>query len=366
MKTLFDSYDLAGLTLRNRIVMAPMTRARRPDYIPNADTALYYRQRAGAGLIISEGAPVSPEGQGYAFVPGLWSEAQAQGWSLVTKAVHEAGGAIFAQIWHVGRVSHTSLQEGGKAPVSATDKPARDGNTRSFAFHEDGTVGMVEVSVPRRLETDEVARVVRDFANAATHAQQAGFDGVEVHGAHGYLVEQFLNAKVNDRTDRYGGSIENRARFVLEVVDAAIERIGARRVGVRLSPFNPVHDMPAYDAAEATYLYLAAELSKRHLAYVHLSDLRPNGVPAIPEAFLRAFRGAYKGTLILAGGLDQARAEQLVRDGQIDLAAFGQPFISNPDLVERFRHGWALIQPDRATYYGGGAHGYTDYPAHAA
>lgn len=366
MKSLFEVHDLRGQTLRNRVVMAPMTRARAKDGIADQQTADYYRQRAGAGLIVSEGTPISQEGTGFAFIPGIWSDDQVRGWQGVTKAVHEEGGKIFAQIWHVGRMSHTSLQPGGGQPVSASAKPARDDKSTAYAFNEEGIAGFVEASVPRPLGTDEVSRVVGDFVKAAANAVAAGFDGVEIHGANGYLLEQFLNPEINDRADRYGaGNVDDRTRFALEIVDAVVARIGAEKVGIRLSPFGKLFDMPHHPLIEETYLHLAAALAERNLAYVHLKDQGPANSPAISKDFLRKFREHYSGTLILAGALDKRRAEQFVYDGLIDLAAFGQPFIANPDLVDRLQRDLPLATPNRETYYGGGAEGYTDYPVHA-
>jgi N-ethylmaleimide reductase len=363
MVDLFQPYAFAGHRLGNRIIMAPMTRARRPDYVADAETVLYYRQRASAGLIISEGTPVSPEGQGYINVPGIWSPEQVAGWGLVTDAVHQEGSTIFAQLWHVGRMSHVSLQPNGGQPVSSTSKPARDPKSMAFVFLDDGSTGMVEPSVPRPLETGEVARVIEDFVRGARNARDAGFDGIELHAANGYLFEQFLNPILNDRTDQYGGSIENRTRIVLETVDAMIEAIGADRVGIRLAPFNQQFDMPVYDDGGETYLFLARELTKRRIAYVHLNDNWAAGRSVIDEAYLRQFREAFDGTLILAGAMTIERAQRLVDEGLIDLPAFGQPFIANPDLVERLRRGAPLATPDRDTWYGGGSAGYTDYPA---
>lgn len=363
MIDLFKPYRFATHEIRNRFVMAPMTRARRPDYIPDAETALYYRQRASAGLIVSEGTPVSPEGQGYIHVPGIWSGQQVEGWRLVTDAVHADKGAIFAQLWHVGRMSHVSLQPDGAAPVSSTDRPARDPKSMAFILKDDGAPGFAEPSVPRPLGTEEVSRVVEDFARAARNAENAGFDGIELHAANGYLFEQFFNPVLNDRTDRYGGSVDNRVRFALETVDALIGVLGADRVGIRLASFNRQFDMPAYDDDGQTYLHLARELDKRGVAYVHLNDNWAAGHSVIGDAFLRRFREAYRGTLILAGAMSLDRAQRLVDEGLIDLPAFGQPFIANPDLVDRLRTGAPLAHPDRETYYGGGAAGYTDYPA---
>ncbi|MEV0335873.1 alkene reductase [Nocardia sp. NPDC050717] len=355
MNHLFTPYALGPIPLANRVVMAPMTRSRRPDEVPDAGTATYYAQRAGAGLMITEGVFISPEARGYGDVPGLWTERQVAGWANVTDAVHAAGGRVFAQLWHVGRLSHRSLQPGGGAPVGPS-------TTRADARVWLRETGMTDATTPRALETGEIPRVVADFAAAADRAIRAGFDGVEVHGAHGFLLDQFLNARVNDRTDRYGGSIENRARLLLTTLDAVIARIGAHRVGVRLSPFTVANDLPADGETEAMFRYLTPELARRGLAYTHLSDLHLSGGPDIPAAFLAGFRAAYDGTVILAGGLDRARAEGLLDAGLIDLAAFGKPFLANPDLVERMRRDLPLATPDPATFYGGDATGYTDYP----
>ncbi|MDM0030102.1 alkene reductase [Variovorax sp. J31P216] len=367
MKTLFDSYQLGALRLANRIAMAPMTRSRAPSSVADEQTATYYRQRASAGLLITEGTPISQEGTGFVFIPGIWSDEQVRGWRRVTDAVHQENGKIYAQIWHVGRMSHTSLQSGGRQPVSATGTPARDRASLAFIVAEDGTPGFTQTSVPRPLETAEVGRVVQDFARAADNARIAGFDGVEIHGANGYLIEQFLNPRVNDRTDRYAAdTLENRTRFVLEVVDAVIARIGKERTGIRLSPFGTLFDMPEHLQTEETYLHLGRELSARGIAYVHLADQWNDGVQKISDEFLRKFRDAFSGTIILAGSLDKSRAERLVRNDLVDLVAFGQPFIANPDLVNRIRRTLPLAKPDRSTYYGGNAVGYTDYPSFGA
>ena len=366
MTALFSPFDLAGTALPNRIVMAPMTRSRNPDGIANALTATYYAQRASAGLIVSEGTPVSPSGVGYIGVPGIWSAEQTRGWKEVTDAVHAAGGRIFAQLWHVGRMSHSSLQPDGAAPVSASAVPVADSPfNRAFILQPDGTPAQVPPTPPRALETAEVQQLVQAFVEAGANALAAGFDGVEIHAANGYLFEQFLNPHSNLRSDQYGGSRENRARFTLEVVDALAARIGADKVGIRVSPNGFVFDMAAYPDNSATYLYLASELDTRGIAYLHLSDNgSADGQPhAIDDDLLAQLRAAFHGPLILAGKMDKARAQRLIDTGLIDLAGFGQPFISNPDLVRRLREDLPLAEPDRATYYGGGAHGYTDYPA---
>ena len=362
MKKLLETYDLSGRELRNRFVMAPMTRARRPDCVANTETATYYRQRASAGLIVSEGSFVSPEAQVYIQVPGIWTAEQDTGWKLVTDAVHDAGGTMFAQLWHVGRISHTSLQLDGQAPVSSSSQSVDDPRFKVFAYKGDGSQGRIDPSPPRALETDEVARVAGDFAAAARNAAAAGFDGVELHGANNYLFEQFLNPHLNDRTDRYGGSAENRARFALETIDAVIAEIGADRVGIRFSPYNQDPDKQDTGWVEETYLYLADQLDRRKIAYIHFNDSWTTGEPALTDEFLRTFRTHFPGTIILASKMTFDRAEQLVRDGLIDLPAFGQLYIANPDLVERYRDDVVVVKPDTDTFYGGGSKGYTDYP----
>jgi 2,4-dienoyl-CoA reductase-like NADH-dependent reductase (Old Yellow Enzyme family) len=361
MSKLFEPFALGGRRLANRIAMAPMTRARNPDGIPNELNALYYRQRASAGLIVTEGTPISPEAEGFLSIPGLYKPEQVAGWRKVTTAVHEEGGTIFTQLWHVGRVSHVSIQPGGASPVSSTAQTAR--NSQAWGLRADGTPGPVDVSAPRALSTQEVRATVQDFVKASEKAIAAGFDGVELHGANGYLFEQFLNPWVNDRRDDYGAKrLEDRVRFLMETVDAVVAHVGASRTAIRLSPYGGLFDMPAYSEIEKTYLHIARELSTRGLAYVHLMDQKSRGSAAIPADFLSKFRKAYSGTLILAGGMTRERAEEMINQGLIDIAAFGEPFISNPDLVERLRHGWPLRPADRSLHYGGGARGYTDYP----
>lgn len=363
MTTLFDAYTLGANQLKNRAVVAPMTRARAKNHVPDDATVRYYQQRAGAGLIVTEGTPISQEGCGFVDCPGIWNDAQVQGWRKVTDAVHDLGSTIFTQIWHVGRISHTSLQPQGQAPVSSTGRQAAQ--CKSFARDADGQPGFMTASVPRALETAEVAQRVADFANAARNAVAAGFDGVELHGANGYLIEQFINGAVNDRQDQYGSqNIANRLRFVLEVVDACIAAIGADKVAIRLSPFGRLHELGDFDGEEETFLELARQLAQRQIAYVHIMDQASRGAPAMPAGFLEKFRAAFPGALILAGGLTLDSANQLLAAGTIDLAGFGVPYIANPDLVERFRHGWPLAAADRDTFYGGDLHGYTDYPCY--
>lgn len=363
MTVLFDNYLLNGKTLKNRAVVAPMTRARAPGNVPNELTVRYYGQRTDAGLIVTEGTPISQQGCGFIDCPGIWNQDQIDAWSRVTKHVHDLGSLIFTQIWHVGRISHVSLQENNQAPVSSTDKQAQ--NSSAFAYDADGQHAFVPASKPHRLTTSEAQSIIEDFAQAAENALTAGFDGVEIHGANGYLIEQFINAVVNDRQDQYGGnSIENRVRFALEVVDACIKRVGAERVAIRLSPFGRLHDLGDFDEEHETFLHLARELNKRGIAYVHIMDQASRGSPAIPNGFIEKFRCAYQGTLILAGGMDLKKANQLLTAGIVDLVAFGEKYIANPDLLERYRHGWPLETSDPSLYYGGDERGYTDYLAY--
>lgn len=360
--SLFEPYHLGLSKLGNRIVMAPMTRARAPDEIPNEQTALYYRQRANAGLIVTEGSQISREGQGHIFTPGIYTPEMVAGWRAVTDAVHAEGGTIFIQLWHVGRSSHVSIQESGQPPVSSMARLAS--NQRTYAWDGSNQPGYVLQSQPRALKAEEIPRVTRDFVTAAANARAAGFDGVEIHGSNGYLFEQFINGELNTRDDRYGGSIENRLRFVLETVDAVAARIGRECTGIRLSPFGRFNDMHGYDNEEETWLTLAGELSTRRIAYVHLCDQASLGVQAIPEGFLPKFRQVYQGTLIVAGDYTRDRAQRTLDERGADLIAFGRPFIGNPDLVARLANGWPLAVADRASYYGGGAEGYTDFPAY--
>jgi N-ethylmaleimide reductase len=375
MNNLFKTFDLSGRQLRNRVVMAPLTRSRAQRDVADERVALYYAQRATAGLIVSEGTPISREGQGYLFNPGIFTAEQIAGWRLTTDSVHAVGGRIFAQIWHVGRVSHTSIQEGGRAPVSASSKQAV--GATAFGYDEKGEPNLVETSVPRQLATDEVSRIVQDFAQAAENAVEAGFDGVEIHGANGYLFEQFMNPLVNDRTDQYAAqSMTDRLRFTLEVVDAVIARIGANRVGIRISPYGQLFDMPLHPEIDQTYMTLARELGARRLAYVHVMNQSGfavgntqvgGGSESGFDALLRTIKAQLPETaLILAGGMTRERAEKMISAGTIDLAAFGTNFISNPDLVARLQNDWPLSPPDRATFYGGTAKGYIDYPPYEA
>lgn len=358
---LFDPFPLGDLVLPNRIVMAPMTRARCHRGVPTDETVRYYVQRADAGLLISEGVPVSPEALGYVYVPGIWTPEQVAGWRRVTAAVHGAGGRLFAQLWHVGRVSHRSLQPDLGAPVSASAIEAN--GLRAFAMRPDGTAGFVGATPPRPLATGEMPRVVDDFKTAARNASAAGFDGVEIHGANGYLFEQFLNPNINDRTDRYGGSVENRCRLLLDTVDQVADAIGADRCGVRLSPHAQAFDNQPYDEARQTHLHLARCLGERGVAYLHLHEVgRLSGEPSLSDEFLKELKESFGGPVMIAGGLTKEIATGCLRAGLMDLAAFGRPYIANPDLVARLREDRPLAEADPATFYGGGPEGYTDYP----
>jgi 2,4-dienoyl-CoA reductase-like NADH-dependent reductase (Old Yellow Enzyme family) len=363
MSKLFEPYDMNGMVLANRIVMAPMTRSRAVTGIPDEHTALYYEQRATAGLIISEGVPVSEEGRGYLFTPGIYTDEQAEGWKRVTDTVHARGGKIFAQLWHVGRLSHVSLQPNEVAPVSSVAQTAE--NSLVYAWVESGKAGPIQASHPRALRVDEIQRITADFVRAARRAMEAGFDGVELHGANGYLFEQFLNGALNSRDDEYGGSIANRRRFLMDTLNAVAHEIGSSRVAVRLSPFGRLYDMKPFADEAETWLSLAEALNPKDLAYVHLSDQLTIGAESIPDGFAARFRQAYQGTLIAAGGFDSVTAEAALDNGDLDLTAFGRPFISNPDLVERMRQNWPIVEPHRESFYGANeslAKGYTDYP----
>jgi 2,4-dienoyl-CoA reductase-like NADH-dependent reductase (Old Yellow Enzyme family) len=364
-KSLFDRYPLGAITLNNRIVMAPLTRSRAAaGDVPRELNAEYYAQRASAGLIVSEATQVSKQGQGYLFTPGIYTQEQVEGWKKVVGAVHGRGGKIFLQMWHVGRISHTTLQPNGEAPVSSTNKPAQ--NSLSFAYDQTGHPGYVPVSVPRIATVEQTRRIVADFEQAARNIKAAGFDGAEIHAANGYLLDQHLNSVVNERTDEYGPqSKENRTRLLLEIFDKVAGVLGADRVGVRIAPYGSFNDMKPDPKVEETFLYLAGELKKRRAVYVHIVRGSQNDKePAVPEAFFRKFRQAFGPTIIVTGGLTKEIAEQMLEQDLSDLFGFGTLFISNPDLPARFKNNWPLTPPDRRTFYGGDERGYTDYPAY--
>ena len=356
---LFTPIQLGPYTLPNRIVMAPLTRNRAGrGNVPGPLNATYYRQRASAGLIITEASQVSPQGVGYPSTPGIHSAEQVAGWRLVTDAVHEQGGRIFLQLWHVGRISHPSLQPGGALPVSSS-AIAPDGNAMTYE-------GLQPFVTPHALKTQEIPGIVEQFRQGAQKALEAGFDGVEIHGANGYLLDQFLRDGVNQRTDSYGGSIENRARLHLEVTDAVVNVWGADRVGIRLSPSNTFNSMSDSNP-KATFGYLVDALNQFDLAYLHLldpteADIRYGGT-AVPSAYLRPI---FKGALMVNNGYDRETGNAAIANGDAELVSFGKLFIANPDLPKRFQLNARLNTPDSATFYGGDEKGYTDYPALAS
>jgi N-ethylmaleimide reductase len=354
---LFDPVSVRSLSLRNRTAMSPMTRSRAVEAsTPNALMATYYAQRATAGLIITEGTSPSPNGLGYARIPGLFNAAQVAGWRLVTDAVHAQGGKIVIQLMHTGRVTHVANLPAGAEVVGPVDG-ACPGEMYVDAL------GM-QPHTPARAMTDaDIAHAVAEYAQAARLAIEAGFDGIELHAANGYLIEQFLNANVNTRTDGYGGSIAGRNRFALEVARATADAIGAERVGIRLSPHGVFNGTGPFADVDAQYLALVQELSALGLMYLHVLDHSAMGAPAVPAELKAALRAAFNGPFILAGGFDAASAEQALAAGQADLIAFGRPFLSNPDLVARMQSGAPLTAPDFGTFYTPGEQGYTDYPA---
>jgi N-ethylmaleimide reductase len=362
---LFRPVALGRYELPHRIAMAPLTRsrARQPGNVPGPLNASYYAQRASAAVIIAEATQVSMQGQGYAWTPGIHSLEQIEGWRLVTGAVHGVGGLIFLQLWHVGRISHPSLQPDGVLPVGPSAiRPAGE----AFIENEKGEGELVPFVTPRALQTEEMPYLLQQYVRGATNAMEAGFDGVEVHGANGYLLEQFICSSTNLRDDDYGGRVENRARPLLEVLDAVCEVCGPDRVGVRLSPMSTFNDV-ADDEPEATFGHIAGKLNDYELAYLHL--INPDAAalekgaeigPAV-RRMLDLMRQTYRGTLMVAGGFGLDSAEMWLQEGRADLIAFGRKFIANPDLPERFRQSAPLHDPDPTTFYGGGAKGYTDY-----
>lgn len=356
--SLFAPLPLGPLALPNRMVMAPMTRARstQPGDVPNAMMATYYAQRASAGLIVSEATQISPQGQGYSFTPGIYSEAQVQGWRRVTDAVHAEGGRMVLQLWHVGRMSHASFHPDG-LPVAPS---ALSPEAKVWVVGDDGVGHMVDCPVPRALDTAEIAGVIDDFRRAAANAMRAGFDGVEIHGANGYLIDQFLRTTSNHRTDAYGGTMDNRTRFAREVAAAVASEAGAERTGMRLAPFITQRNMNCPEIIP-TMLHLARQLDTLGLAYIHLAEADWDDAPSIPDDFRQALRNAYSGRVIVAGKYTPDRAQQILSSGMADLVAFGRPFIANPDLPARYAGGLTLATFDPATLFGGNEQGYSDY-----
>ncbi|MGP2515885.1 alkene reductase [Yersinia sp. 2545 StPb PI] len=363
MKTakLFSPLKVGALTLPNRVFMAPLTRLRsiEPGDIPTPLMAEYYRQRASAGLIITEATQISFQAKGYAGAPGLHTQEQLNAWKKITQAVHEDGGHIAVQLWHVGRISHYSLQPGQQAPVAPSAIAA---DTRTTVRDETGAWVRVPCSTPRALETEEIPGIINDFRQATANAREAGFDYIELHAAHGYLLHQFMSPASNQRTDQYGGSIENRTRLTLEVVDATVAEWGAEHIGIRISPLGPFNGLDNGEDQEEAALYLIDELNKRHIAYLHMSEPDWAGGKPYSDAFRDAVRAKFKGVIVGAGAYTAEKAEELIDKGFIDAVAFGRSYISNPDLVTRLQQQAPLNEPDGDTFYGGGAKGYTDYP----
>lgn len=357
LSKLFQPTRIGDIEIANRVVMAPLTRCRADepagDVPGSAMNIEYYRQRSNAGLIISEGTQVSPVGKGYMATPGIYSDAQVEGWKPITRAVHEAGSKIVAQIWHVGRVTHPDLTGGAQPVAPSAVKPNLVAYTRN---------GKVEAPEPHALTVDEIKEVVGQYRKGAANALRAGFDGIEIHGANGYLIDQFLKDGTNKRTDEYGGSVENRARFALEVVDACIAEIGAGRVGIRLSPLTPSNDISDSNP-QAIFGYLVEELNKRGIAFIHFVEGATGGTRDLKGFDFGWARKTFKGTYIANNGYDRAMAIEAVESGRADAVAFGRLFIANPDLVQRLKKNAPLNTPDPKTFYAPGPEGYIDYPA---
>lgn len=367
MMKLFTPIQVGSLTLRHRVAMAPLTRSRagQPGNVPTAMNVEYYRQRASAALIVTEATQISQQGQGYAWTPGIHSAEQIQGWRQVSDAVHERQGTIFMQLWHVGRVSHPVFQPGAALPVAPSALPVPG---KTFIIDENGEGVWGDVPVPQELTLQGIAQIIEDYRQAALNALAAGMDGVEIHAGNGYLLDQFINSNSNQRTDAYGGSSANRARLLLEVVDAVVQVAGAERVAVRLTPMGRFMGM-GDDTPEQTFSYIVRALDRVGLAYLHLVEPAMVGTVVDDqfdprwEHIMKRLRGDFHGVLMIAGGYDAQTAELALQAGRADIIAFGRPFIANPDLPHRYRAGLQLNQADGASFFGGGAHGYTDYPA---
>lgn len=358
---LFNPLKIGAITTPNRIFMAPLTRLRNtePGDIPTPMMAEYYRQRASAGLIITEATQVSFQAKGYSGAPGLHTPEQISAWKKINEGIHQAGGLSNVQLWHTGRMSHTSLQPKQLAPVAPS---AISANARTSVRDAKGNVIRINTSKPRALEKDEIHQIVNEFRQAAINAQEANFDMMEIHAAHGYLIHQFLSPSANQRDDEYGGSIENRARFALEVVDAAIESWSSDRIGIRIYPLGPYNGLDHYEDEEKAAIYLIRELAKRNLAYLHISEPDWAGGEPFSEAFRRTIREAYPGVIVAAGAYTAEKAEKLIEKGLIDAVAFGRNFIANPDLVERLRIDAPLNELRPEFFYANGPEGYIDYP----
>lgn len=359
--TLFETTSIGTRALNNRIVMAPMTRARtaQPGNIPTALMAEYYQQRASAGLIITEATQISAQGQGYSWTPGIHSAEQVAGWRLVTEAVHLAGGTIFSQLWHVGRMSHESFHTDGKPVAPSALSPV----AQVWVVNRDGVGEMVDCPIPRELTHTDIQQIIADYRQAAVNAMEAGFDGVEVHGGNGYLIDQFLRRTSNQRTDEYGGSLANRVRFAQEVLEAISDAIGPVLTGIRLAPFITQRGMDDPQAIEAI-LVLAAWCEAKGIAFIHLAEADWDDAPQVPYEFRETLRATFSGTIIVAGNYTREKAEKLLAAGLVDLVAFGRPFIANPDFPRRLKENLPLAaMGNPATLFGGSEVGYTDYPS---
>jgi N-ethylmaleimide reductase len=355
----FTPHDLGLLTISNRIVMAPMTRSRALNNLANDIIAKYYGQRATAGLIITEGVSPSPNGLGYARIPGIFSEEQTEAWKQVTQAVHKKGGKIFVQLMHTGRIGHLhNLPKGGKVIAPSAVQP----KGQMWTDH----AGLLDFETPQALTPQELHETKKEFVQASRNAIRAGFDGVELHAANGYLLDQFLSPSANQRTDEYGGSVENRARFVLEVAREVSEAIGRDKTGIRFSPYGLFNDLTHYPEIDETYLFLAEKLNELNVTYIHLVDHSADGAPEVPLELKKGIRKNFRNTIIITGGYNLSKAEQDISSGLTDLVGFGKPFISNPDLVYRLHKSLPLnIRLDASTLYTPGEKGYTDYPVFA-
>jgi len=368
---LFAPLQLGGQQLKNRIVLPPLTRQRagQPGDVATDLMAQYYRQRAGAGLIVTEGTQIEARGKGYAWTPGIHDASQIAGWRKVTRAVHAEGGVIYAQLWHVGRVSHHALQPGGGAPVAPSAIQAR--KVKAFIETGPGVGELVEPPVPRALSVAEIGEIVALYAQAARNALMAGFDGVEIHAANGYLVNQFISAHSNHRTDEYGGSLANRLRFLDQIVQAVAAVVGPERLGVRFTPlFASTNEDRVYiglveDDPHTTYLEAIAVLERAGVGYLSIAEADWDNAPDLPPAFRRAVRDSFSGKILVAGRYTAEKGARLIEEGLADLIAFGRPFIANPDLPQRIANGWPLNALDASTLYGGAARGLTDYPNYA-
>ena len=358
--SLFQSIQLGKRSLKNRIVMPPMTRSRasQPGDVANDLMATYYAQRAGAGLIVSEGTQIAPKGKGYAWTPGIYTPEHIAGWKRVTDAVHAKGGTIFAQLWHVGRVTHPDNID-GEQPVSSS--AIRAESVRVFVDNGSDAPGFVDVVEPRALTVPEIGEIIAQFRQAALNAIEAGFDGVELHAANGYLVNQFIDSESNNRTDNYGGTLENRLRFLDEVVAAMVDAVGADRVGVRLAPLTTLNGTVDADPV-TTYTAAAALLDRHNIVYLHIAEVDWDDAPDTPVSFKQALRNAFSGILIYAGRYNGEKAQHAIESGLADMIGFGRPFVANPDLPERLKHGYPLAPHDPDTLFGGGETGLIDYP----